>query len=107
MQAFLCCQSARCCSVHSMGADLHAVQGDIPARKGCFLGLILVAVSRPSCLGLESRQKCHALPVNGPSMLQVRMPASLQVDVGISWVSALATLILVPSDIYHAMQVST
>ena len=43
-------------------------------------------------------------PVIEPSLLQVRSPASVQVDVGISWVSALATLILVPSDIYHAMQ---
>ena len=46
-------------------------------------------------------------PVNEASLLQVRSPASPQVDVGISWVSALATLILVPSDIYHAMQVTT
>ena len=32
------------------------------------------------------------------------VPVWLQVDVGIAWISALATLILVPSDIYHAMQ---
>ena len=32
--------------------------------------------------------------------------AQSQVDVGIAWISALATLILVPSDIYHAMQAS-
>jgi hypothetical protein len=29
----------------------------------------------------------------------------LQVNVGLAWVCALSTLILVPSDIYHAMQV--
>ena len=29
----------------------------------------------------------------------------LQVNVGLAWICALATLILVPSDIYHAMQV--
>ena len=32
-------------------------------------------------------------------------PRMLQVNVGLAWICALATLILVPSDIYHAMQV--
>ena len=30
-----------------------------------------------------------------------------QANVGTAWICALATLILVPSDVYHAMQVCT
>jgi hypothetical protein len=33
------------------------------------------------------------------------LPGVLQVNVGLAWICAVATLILVPSDIYHAMQV--
>lgn len=37
-------------------------------------------------------------------MWHANSSACMQVNVGIAWISALATLILVPSDIYHAMQ---
>lgn len=45
------------------------------------------------------------MPVLQWSVTRCEKSSMLQVNVGLAWICALATLILVPSDIYHAMQV--
>ena len=91
-------------SVHAYDRFFYAVA--LPCTLVGVLLALHIMPARGTSLAVKARSLavCHKLFHSLHRLVRLCL-TMVQVNVGLAWICALSTLILVPSDIYHAMQV--